>query len=264
MEKTVLVTGATGGIGKELCKLFAKDGHTLILIGRTKEKLKSLTDLLQQYSNRIYVILYDLRKKDGYEKILNEIKQMNLQIDIFVNLAGFGLYGEFLTSNLERQEELLMVNLNSLMALCYFIGKDMKQRNQGYIINFSSISAFFPGTYMASYYASKAFILSFSLALERELKPYHVSVLALCPGVIDTPFYKTAGADETKSDLLDNLKPDSAAFFARKAYQVIKNRKSHFRIIGFKNKVLIFISKFLPARFLSYLIENIQKPKEEK
>ncbi|MDE5715588.1 MAG: SDR family oxidoreductase [Anaeroplasmataceae bacterium] len=261
MKKTVLVTGATGGIGVELCKEFAKDNYDIVIVGRTNDKINYLIRILEQYPIQIYILKYDLRQNDVHHDILKEIKELKIQIDILINMAGFGIYDEFLNHNLEDQNNLILVNLNSLMNLCYIIGKEMKERNSGYIINFSSISAFFPGTYMATYYASKAFILSFSLALARELKPYNIAVLGICPGVIQTSFYDTAGADKSHSYLLDRMKPITAQKFAKLAYKQIKKRKCNYCIIGFKNKFLIFLSRFIPIRFLSLIIKIVQKPK---
>lgn len=188
--KTVLLTGCTSGIGKALCKEFASDNHNLILVARNKDKVLELSkELSKKYSICTYPILCDLREQDAYQQIYRQVEELNLVVDILVNAAGFGIYGEFVDSDPVLQQELLQVNISSLLCLCNLFGLQMKKRGCGYIINFSSISGFFPGTYMSSYYASKAFILSYSISLARELKPFGVKVLALCPGVIDTPFY---------------------------------------------------------------------------
>lgn len=260
--KTVLLTGCTSGIGKALSKEFASDNHNLILVARNKDKVLELSkELSKKYGICTYPILCDLREQDAYQQIYRQVEELNLVVDILVNAAGFGIYGEFVDSDPVLQQELLQVNMSSLLCLCNLFGLQMKKRGRGYIINFSSISGFFPGTYMSSYYASKAFILSYSISLARELKPFGVKVLALCPGVIDTPFYNKAKADKRHSYLLYRMSPISASKFAEKAYKTIKKEKIYYKIIGIKNKILVFLSIFVPKRVLAAILSWIQAKK---
>lgn len=259
MHKMVLITGCTSGIGKELCYSFAKDNYSLVLVARNQIKLFSMTEEFKKnYAIPVFPILCDLREKNAALFIFEQVKKLNLEIDILVNAAGFGLYGETVHTDIFLQQELMQVNITSLVCLCQAFGLIMKERKKGYIINFSSISGFFPGTFMSSYYASKSFVLSFSLALARELKPFGVKVLALCPGVVDTPFYRKAKADKTYSKLLFRMPPLSTQEFVKKAYKIIKKENCFYKIVGLKNKMIIFLSFFIPKRFLTILIGWIQ------
>ncbi|MDE6584117.1 MAG: SDR family oxidoreductase [Anaeroplasmataceae bacterium] len=262
MKNTVLITGATGGIGRELAKQFASAGDDLILVGRNEEKLQKLMKELLSFSkSQIEYFICDFRKESHGKELYEMVKQRNKVIDILVNAAGFGLYNSFLDEKINLQEELIEVNLVAMLNLCYFFGRDMQKRKKGYIINFASISGFFPGPFMATYYASKAFVLSFSLGLYKELKKDNIQVLAICPGVIDTPFYRKANAMKNQSFLLERMPPESPERFAKKAYRLILKRKEGYKVISIKNKILIFLSHFVPRKILSNIIAWIQAKK---
>lgn len=259
--KTILITGATGGIGKELSLIYASHEYSLILVGRNKEKLENLKKIvLKKYNVCVNLILMDLCNPNAAKDIYKELKNRRLQVDILCNNAGLGFYGDFLDQKLEEYEELVQVNLNALVELCYYIGKDMKAKGQGEIINISSISAFFPGPYMATYYASKAFILSFSIALAKEAKPYGIRVLVACPGVIPTDFYKKAGADLKNSYLLERMPLTSPYVLAKKIYKSAYKNK---RIIknGILNQIYIFLSRFLPFKLKAVIVAWVQRKK---
>ncbi|HRF70283.1 MAG TPA: SDR family oxidoreductase [Candidatus Pelethenecus sp.] len=262
MNSTVLITGATSGIGKELSYRFAEKKYQLVLIGRNEEKLNHLCkEITLKYSIQPYGICVDLLEKDSCSKIYNKTKELNVNVDILLNVAGLGVYDNFLDRDMKDHQELLEVNIKSLVTLSHLFGQDMKKRNYGYIINFSSISGFFPGPYMSTYYASKAFVLSFSIALAEELKPFNVSVLALCPGVIQTPFYVKAKADIAHSYLLQRMKPNSVCWVSKKIIKMISKKKTGYRVIGLKNKLLIFISRSFPKKLLGKIIVFVQAKK---
>ncbi len=260
MRQTIVFTGATGGIGEALCKEFMKDSYTILLVGRNLEKLIALQHKLKDKQD-ILLLPVDLRKKDAFLEIYSYVVEKKLEVDILINAAGFGIYGEYLDQDIRSNQDLIMVNIMNLVCLCHVFGNEMKRRGRGYIINFSSISAFFPGKLMATYYASKAFISSFSIALAEELRHDHVDVLALCPGVVDTPFYKKSKSDRAHSYLLDRMPPISARRFAKRAYRVIQRRKKMLHISGVKNKIWIGISRFLPVHILVKIIGFVQAKK---
>ncbi|MDE6661141.1 MAG: SDR family NAD(P)-dependent oxidoreductase, partial [Anaeroplasmataceae bacterium] len=243
--KTVLITGATGGIGKELCNVFAQHQYNLILVGRNEEKLSRLKEELQE-QNSILVdsILTDLTLSNAGQFIYEQTVKRNLKVDVLCNVAGLGVYGDFLERDLIDHKELLKVNLNTVLELCHFFGNEMKKEGRGRIINIASISAFFPGPFMATYYASKAYILSFSIALAKEVKPYGVGVSVVCPGVIPTRFYPKASADLKHSYLLKRMPLENPKALAKIIYKkVIKNKL----IIknGIINRIFIFLSLFV-------------------
>ncbi len=263
-EKIVAITGCTGGIGKELCLKFAKDQWNLVLIGRNIEKLNELSNKLkEEFGRTSWVICQDLREPNASKKIYAEVKRLDLKVDVLIQAAGFGVYGDFLERDAFLHRELIYVNLQELVELCHLFGKDMKESRSGYIINFSSISAFFPGPYLSTYYASKAFILSFSLALQRELKKFDVAVLAVCPGVINTQFYEKAKADISYSYLLERMKPASLRWAVSQIYKQIQRNKTGYKILGLKNKLLIFFSRIIPLKGLSKIIAFVQAKKQK-
>lgn len=259
--KTILLTGATGGIGKELCNVFANHGYSLILVGRNKEKLEQLKNSLQKhYSVSVFVILSDLSLITAGYEIYHKLLELNLEVDILCNNAGLGVYGDFLERNIEDVQELLQVNLYALLELCHSIGNKMKERRTGKIINVSSISAYFPGPYMATYYASKSYILSFSVALAKEVKPYGITVSVVCPGVIPTAFYSKANADLNNSYLLERMPLGSAKHLARTIYR--KSMRSKLIIKeGILNKMIMFLSIFLFNRMKASIVSWVQRKK---
>lgn len=213
-----LITGASGGIGKEFAELFAKDGHNLILVARNEKKLLSVKKKLEtRYGIRIVVIVLDLSKQNAAEKLHAYTAQKQYVVDHLVNNAGFGDWGEFLKADWERQNEMIQVNLLALMRLTYLYGRDMKKKKKGRILNVASVAAFCAGPYMSVYYASKAFVLSFSQAVHEELKQYGVSVTALCPGPTKTGFEAAACLKNSKMFTL--LPVESAKAVAKCGYK---------------------------------------------
>ncbi len=262
MDNTFLITGATGGIGKELCKQFASYGYNIILIDRDESELIEVSKQLEKdYKVYTYSIACDLLDSKACKDIYQELQKQEIEVSILCNNAGFGIYGDFLDTDFTKHEELIMVNLHALMELSYLFGKDMRNRKNGCIINLSSISGFLPGPYMASYYASKAFILSFTASLAKELKPYNIQVKALCPGVIKTMFYVKAKADLKYSWLLHYMPPESAKHFAKKAYKQMMNTNKLVVLIGMKNKIIVFLRKLVSIRMASNIIAWIQRKK---
>ena len=164
---------------------------------------------------------------------------------MLMNNAGFGYFGKLVDSDIEKNNNLLMVNNNSLVKLSYYFGKDMAKRKKGKILNIASIAAFEGGPYMATYYASKAFVLSFSEGLREELKNDNVTVTCLCPGPTKTNFEKSANLQ--KSFMFKKLKVTSAEYVAKVGYNALMNNKSTV-ITGTTNKVTIFLSKFTPRK----------------
>lgn len=259
--KTVLVTGATGGIGSELCKVFAQHQYDLILVGRNEIKLSTLKEELQKlYPIQIDYILADFTLSNVGQAIYEEIIKKNLKVDILCNVAGLGVYGDFLERDLKDHKELLEVNLNAVLDFCHYFGNIMKKEGSGKIINIASISAFFPGPYMATYYASKAYILSFSIALAKELKPYGVGVSVVCPGVIPTEFYPKASADLKHSYLLKRMPLEKPKALAKTIYKKAMHNKLIIKN-GIINRIYIFLSSFLPLRIKASIVSWVQRKK---
>ncbi|MDE7095281.1 MAG: SDR family NAD(P)-dependent oxidoreductase, partial [Anaeroplasmataceae bacterium] len=212
------------------------------------------------YSIQVDFILTNLTLPNVGQAIYEEIIKRDLKIDILCNVAGLGVFGDFLERDLKDHKELLEVNLNAVLELCHYFGNMMKKEGHGRIINIASISAFFPGPYMATYYASKAYILSFSIALAKELKPYSVGVSVVCPGVIPTEFYLKASADLKHSYLLKRMPLENPKALAK----IIYKKAMHNKLIiknGIINRIYIFLSIFLPLRIKASIVSWVQRKK---
>lgn len=197
-KRTALVTGASAGLGKELATLFAVDGHDLVLVARSEDKLRALAvELAERHGVRAHVIAADLGDPAAPARIEARCRELAVEVDFLVNNAGFGSNGAFLDLPLERELEMVQVNVGALSALCHRFVAPMRQRGFGRVLNVASTAGFQAGPFMATYYASKAFVISFSEALAYELSGTGVTVTCHCPGATHTDFSATAGTDKT-------------------------------------------------------------------
>ena len=193
MNRTALITGATGGLGEEFSRLLAERKYDLVLTARNEEKLRSLKENLEaEYGIRVYLCPADLSETEGPENVFAYTEGQGLSIDILVNNAGFGDNGRFTDSSWQKQYGMVQVNILSLMRLTYLYMKPMMDRGYGSILNVASVAAFSSGPYMSVYYASKAFVRSFSEAMAEEARGTGVTVTAVCPGPTATGFEKAA------------------------------------------------------------------------
>lgn len=217
--QTCLITGATGGLGHEFARLLAADYEALLLVGRNNNKLleirAELTHLFPQ--TQIHIYAADLSQEQVAYDIMLYAQAQELNIVCLINNAGFGDFGSFVESNLDKQIQMVKVNCVALMQFSYLVGKKMAERGCGSILNVASIAAFEPGPLMSVYYASKAFVLNFSEALHVELKRYGVHVAALCPGPVATGFEDAANLKESK--LFESQRVATAAEVASYAVQ---------------------------------------------
>ncbi|MGL5614652.1 MAG: SDR family NAD(P)-dependent oxidoreductase [Sarcina sp.] len=248
MKSFVLITGATSGIGLELAKIYSENNYNLILVGRNTEVLNSLG---KQFNN-VETITYslDLSNLDNVDYLIEDIKRRQLKVGILINNAGIGFNGEFLTIPWENQETVIELNIKSLTKLTYGILEEMKKVGQGKILNIASTGAYQPGPLISVYYATKAYVLSFSVALREELKEYGIVVSTVCPGATKTQFSKRAG----KGDLDVAM---SAEVVAYTAYRGL-NKNKGIIIPGVMNKVLVFLSKISPTIINGKVVKKIQ------
>ncbi|MGL4739504.1 MAG: SDR family NAD(P)-dependent oxidoreductase [Sarcina sp.] len=244
MKDTVLITGASSGIGFELAKIFAKDNVNLILVARNLDKLNDLKLLISKSHPKttIYTISKDLSKKSSAKELYNCIKDLNLTVNILVNNAGFGSMGKFIDLDLDTQLEMIELNILTLTKLTHLFLQDMRKLKKGKILNIASLAAFCPGPYMSVYYATKSFVLSFSRALKEELRFSGITVTALCPGATKSQFSKTANANTS----LLFLAPMSTKRVALTGYYSSKLGISLF-IPGILNKVFALWLKLTPS-----------------
>jgi short-subunit dehydrogenase len=192
---TALITGASSGLGLELARLFAADGHDVVLVARTEAKLRELAaELTSAHGIRTLVIAVDLARQSAPTEIVNRVRSERIEIDFLVNNAGFGLLGPFASTERGIEMAMLQVNIAALTDLTKQLLPEMLERRRGRILNVASTAAFSPGPFMAVYYASKAYVLSFSQALANELKGTGVTCTAFCPGPTRTGFAARAHA----------------------------------------------------------------------
>jgi len=253
LKKVTLITGASSGIGFELSQIFAKNGHDLILIARSADKLYLLADELRNtYDIQVASFANDLTKMSELQYVVDAIKSEGAFIEYLVNNAGVGDYGEFASQHWNKIDQQINLNMKTLTYLCHAFVGDMKIKKRGQILNIASTAAFRPGPLMAVYFATKAYVLSLSEALANELKGTNVSVTAFCPGATETNFAVQAQA--TNSTLFRNKKLPSAKTVAEKAFEAMMGRKQ-VAVPGFMNNLLIFIQRFAPRK----LVTNITR-----
>ena len=189
MKKVALITGASAGLGVEFARQLSKRGHRLVLAARRKDRLEELAKEL----GNARAVAIDLSKANAAAKLLADLEGAGEQVDLLVNNAGFGLIGRFAELDAKRERQMVDLNIGVLMDLCRAVAPDMIKRKSGGILNVASTAAFQPGPNMAVYFATKAFVLSFTEALHEELKPHGVKVSCLCPGPTRTEFGEVAG-----------------------------------------------------------------------
>ncbi len=252
-QKTVLITGASSGIGLALARLFAADHHSLILVARDLEKLNQLAaDLNNRYNCQVTVIGQDLAQPGGAQAVYASIANRRLDVDILVNNAGAGRSGRVIDADPADNATMVELNITALTELSRIYASAMVKRGDGQILNVASTGAYQPGPYTAVYYAAKAYVRSFSLALANELDGTGVSVSILCPGATATEFSRRAG----KADVGGAM---SAETVAQAAYRGLKaNRR--LIIPGLGNQMVIVLSKCLPGHWLAAIVARIQKP----
>jgi len=233
---TALITGASSGLGAEYARLFAADKHGLVLVARRKDRLEALAaELRSAHGVKAEVVPADLATSDGATRLVEDVSRLGAQIDFLVNNAGFGASGAFAELELSREMEMIQLNIASLVVLTRSLLPQMIARRSGRILNIGSTAGFPPGPFMAVYYASKAFVNSFTEALWYELKGTGVTATVSCPGATATEFAGVAGNDRS---LLFRLGAANPKVVAAQGYRAMKKGKPMV-IHGFKNKLTV-------------------------
>jgi len=197
--KTALITGASTGIGKEFAIIHAKNGGNLVIIARSESKLNNLKkELEQQYKINVTVIAKDLSDLNAPKEIYDEVKKQGLEIDYLINNAGFGALGKFHELDLERQISMINLNITAVTALTHLFLPEFVKRNSGKILNTSSTASLMPGPLQAVYFATKAYVTSFSNAISEELHDTNITVTNLMPGATESEFGAISGMDKTE------------------------------------------------------------------
>jgi short-subunit dehydrogenase len=247
-----VVTGASSGIGKEIAKRLSRMGYELYLVARREDRLKELASDLSGPSN---IIVSDLSKAENCFSLYESLK--NEDIDIFVNNAGFGAFGESWTVPLERELSMIDLNVSAVHILTKLFLKDFKEKNKGYILNIASVAAFFQGPLLSTYYATKAYVLKYSFALNSELRKNksNTYVGAVCPGPVKTEFSAVSGVEFFNVGL-------EASYVAKIAIKKMFKKKPVI-VPGLLMKVGIFLFKFLPLKLQGRIAYFLQRAKKK-
>jgi short-subunit dehydrogenase len=257
-KMTALVTGASGGIGEELARLFAADGHDLVLVARSRDKLARLAaELGEKHKVAARVLAADLARPEAPREIFEELSGAGLSVDALVNNAGFGSYGLFAETELKSELELLQVNVVALTHLSKLFLPSMLARRRGFVMNVASTAAFQPGPLMAVYYASKAYVLSLSEALANECEGTGVIVSALCPGPTETGFVAAAGMEQSK---LFDRGAMTAREVAEAGYRGMLAGKT-LVIPGLRNALVARAVGMMPRKTVTKVVRGIQERK---
>lgn len=220
VSETVLITGASAGIGRELARCFALDGARLVLVARREDRLRELAAaLLADGAPGPVVLPWDLGAPGSGERLADYLIKADLRVDVLVNNAGFGLHDDFVEHCPERLRSMLALNIESLTALAHRLLPEMLKRRRGGVLNVASTAAFQPGPGMSAYFASKAYVLSFSEGLYEELRGTGVTCTALCPGATSTKFLEIAGVPETRAFHLIAQTPEVVARNGHRAFR---------------------------------------------
>lgn len=257
VQHFALITGATSGIGFELAKLFAKDKFNLVIVARSEEDLKKTASILEQEGIKVITISKDLFEPDAAFDLFDEIKNQNIQIDVLVNDAGQGVYGKFIETDINRELDIIQLNIASLVTLTKLYVQEMVNRGTGKILNLASVASKSPGPYQAVYHGTKAFVHSFNEAVRNEIKDTGVTITSLLPGATDTDFFNKADMLDSKAVQEGELA--DAATVAKDGYEAMQAGKDMV-VSGFKNKVQVALGNVIPDSVQAAQTAKIQEP----
>jgi len=245
---TTLITGASGGIGYELAKLFARDHHNLVLVARSTDKLAQVATELQAHGITVKTVALDLAQPPAPKFLFDQLQREGIAIDILINNAGFGAFGEFAQMPEEEIRGQIDLNITALTTLTRLFLPPMVQRRSGRIMNVASTAGFQPGPLMAVYYATKAYVISFSEAIANELHATGVTVTCFCPGATHTGFAQRAGTE--KSRLFKQLGAMSAEKVALDGYRAVMEGRT-LAISGVHNWAVAQSTRFAPRKMVT-------------
>jgi hypothetical protein len=256
MKKTVLITGASSGIGLELAKKFAEDKINLLLVARSADKLAQLaSSLQQQHGITVDILAKDLSDYNAAKEIFDWTVTNNKPISYLVNNAGFGDFGMFVESEWNKQNDMIQLNITSLTYLTHLFLPSMVAAGFGRVMNVASTAAFQPGPTMSVYYATKAYVLHFSEAIANELEGTGVTVTALCPGATESGFQSAAAMEDSK--LVKGKKLPTAAEVAAYGYKAM-HKGTKVAIHGVMNYMLANSIRFVPRNMVLKIVRSMQ------
>jgi short-subunit dehydrogenase len=261
-NKYALITGVTTGIGYELAKLFAQDDYNLVIVARSQDDLESKAqEFKQDYGVEVITIAKDLFKREEAFALCEEVSRRGVQVDVLVNDAGQGIYGLFQDNDIERELDIIELNISSTVIITKHFVKEMIARNSGKILNLASIASETPGPYQVVYHGTKAFVLSFSEGLRSELKDTDITVTALQPGPTDTDFFNKADMNDSKA-VQDKDSLSDPADVAKDGYEALMAGKDKV-VSGFKNKVQMALGNIIPDSMLAEQTKKQQEPTDK-
>lgn len=256
MKQTALITGASGGLGEEFARLCARDGMNVILVARSEEKLQILArELEQQHGIAAHAVPADLAAADGVDHLIAAVERIALPVTLLVNNAGVGGYGLFADADPEAQSNMVELNVAALTKLTRMLLPGMIERRHGRVLNIASTAAFQPGPLMAVYYATKAYVLSLSLALSNELKGTGVTATCLCPGPTRTGFESRAGLGASKLFKRRTMDARTVALIGYRACLAGKPLVT----AGLLNKIGAFGTRFVPRMTAAAIARRVQE-----
>jgi short-subunit dehydrogenase len=251
---TALITGASSGIGRALARLFARDGYALVLVARRGSVLEELaTELARDHGVAVRVMPIDLATPDAAMKLFGHLQHAEVKVDVLVNNAGFGMQGAFAALPVDRQLQMIHLNVTALTALTRLLLPSMLERAGGGVLNVGSTAGFQPGPFMAVYYATKAYVVSFSEALADELSGSGLRISCLAPGPTATAFATEAGAAESRLFQGDTMSVEEVA---RIGYEGWRQGKP-LVVAGGRNRVRALAVRLLPRAYVRRLVREL-------
>ncbi|WLQ15602.1 SDR family oxidoreductase [Hahella aquimaris] len=255
-RKTVLITGASSGIGESFAKVFAEKGFDTLLIARRKERLEKLAqELTAAHGNVNLTLALDLNETDAIQKVASFLKKRRLHVDALVNNAGYALPKPFMVGSWDEHKAMINLLITVPTALCHLVAEGMKEHGQGWIINVSSIAAFAPEFPGSLYNAAKSYVLHMTEALDLELRPFNINCMSLCPGLTSSEFHETMGVKEFLS-YIPKWRWMESDIVAKEGYEGVM-RGEHLLINGKVNRALVNAFKFMPNK-IKYLMGKKQ------
>lgn len=257
MENVVLITGATSGFGREFANLYAKDKHNLVLVARSNDTLMQIKqDLEAEYGITVHVYAKDLSVSGAAQSVFDFTRQHDITVTTLVNNAGYGDWCDFVSADMAKLTSMIQLNVTALFELCKLYAPVMKENHSGSILNVASIAAFSAGPMMATYYATKAFVLSLSESLALELKPYGIKVSVLCPGPSNTGFVQKAAISSASfAKSFSHMSAKKVAVYAYKKHATGKI----IILPGLITKLTALGFKLTPRAFSRKIVMHVQK-----
>jgi uncharacterized protein len=260
MKTFSIVTGASNGIGLEMAKQLASRSQQLILVSRDEAKLQQAAAAIRQLNPGavVHVFAADLATPHAAQRVFDFSESLGAEVDILINNAGVGVYGEHVELELPPLASMLQLNITALCELCALYGKQMKQRGRGRILNIASTAAYQPTPFFAAYGASKAFVLNYSEALAKELEDFGVSVSCLSPGPTDTAFFGAMDAQGVKNEHFEKGSRHSAQRVAELGVETLLNGQLS-RIVGTANYLRVWSSRFAPRSMVANIAKGMMR-----